>query len=242
MTSFRQWPMPRVALAGLIALTSASACASGPIELPEPRPLVLQTGARLTVGDEHEDHMREVYEELEVQLDVIEQDPTFLIIRDTDPRDVYPWETLEIRRPDTAFIAWRRTAPDLNAAYQVYAHLHLMRDMDRLDEWLPEAAGAEGWELERAIMDRVTDVWLLGRAYFDLAPNVLMDPLAYAQQAGYLDAMLLTLRASEFPEARERWLAANPGLDQEFRAWHRETFGEPPPEVAGDGSGLNRPD
>lgn len=227
MISNRPRPYLRT-LVALGSLTAVAACASGPVQLPEPRPLVLTSGARLQVDDE--ERMREVYESLEIQLDAIQRDPTFLIDVRDDARDVYPWETLEIEG-DTARIAFQRTAPDLTAAYQVYAHLHLMRTMGRLDEWLPEVAEAEGWELERAIVDRTTDVWLLGRALFDLAPYTLMDRLAYAQDAGYLDAYLLTLRAAEFPDARADWLEANPGQDEAFREWHRQTFDEPAPIV-----------
>jgi hypothetical protein len=222
------------ALAAAGALVVLPACASGPVQLPESRPLVLHSGARLQVDDD--ERMSEIYESLERQLDAIQRDPTFLIAVNTDARDVYPWETLEIEG-DTARIAFQRTAPDLSAAYEVYAHLHLMRVMGRLDEWLPDVAEAEGWELERAIVDRATDVWLLGRAVFDLAPYGLMDRLAYAQDAGYLDALLLTLRASEFPEARAAWLEANPGADEAFRAWHRQTFEEDPPRVPGGAGG-----
>lgn len=237
MTSNRPRPYLRTLMPlGLLAVVTA--CASGPVQLPEPRPLVLTSGARLQVDDE--ERMREVYESLEIQLDAIQRDPTFLIDSRDDARDVYPWETLEILEGDTARIAYQRTAPDLTAAYQVYAHLHLMRTMGRLDEWLPEVAEAEGWELERAIVDRTTDVWLLGRALFDLAPYKLMDRLAYAQDAGYLDAYLLTLRAAEFSDARAAWLEANPGRDEAFREWHRETFGEEAPTVPGEsGPGLS---
>jgi hypothetical protein len=229
MTFFSSLPGPsRPVLALVAALLTTGACAAGPVELPRARPLVIHSGARLAVDDE--ERMREVYESLQRELEAIENDPSFMIEIDDDPRDLYPWETLEISG-DTARIAFQRAAPDLLASYEVYAHLHLMRHLERLDEWLPEVAEVEGWQLERAIMDRVTDIWLLGRTRFDLAPYELMDQMAYAQDAGYLDALLLTLRASEFREARAAWMEANPGVDEAFRAWYRETFEVDPPIV-----------
>ncbi len=215
-------------LLALSALVVLSACASGPAPVPEPRPLVLHSGARLSIDDE--ERLQSIYESLERQLDAIEQDPTFMLIVNDEAQDVYPWETLEITN-DTAFISFQRTAPDLMTAYEVYAHLHLMSEMGRLDEWLPDALGKRGWELEEAILTRVADVWTLGRVSFDLAPYRLMDQLSYAREAGYLDALLLTLRASEFADARAAWLEANPGRDEAFRAWFRQTFEEDPPEV-----------
>lgn len=237
MTSRRPTlPGPRALLAAVAATVALAACAGGPTRLPEPRPLVLHSGARLLVEDE--DRMRAIYESLQRELEAIQRDPSFLIETQPDARDVYPWETLEISA-DTARISFQRTAPDLLASYEVYAHLHLMHEMGRLDEWLPDAVGLEGWELERAIVGRVADVWLLGRAMFDLAPYTLMDRLIYAQEAGYLDALLLNLRAAEFAEARAAWLEEDPGADEAFRAWYRETFeGDPP----GPGTGLNPPD
>jgi hypothetical protein len=229
MTSIRHG----ATLALIVALSSAG-CASGPPELPEPRPLVLHSGARLSVEDD--ERLQEIYQALTEEMENIEQDPSFLIDTQPDARALYPWETLEIiraNRMDTARVHFQRTAPDIVTAYQVYAHLHLMREVGRIDEWMPEAAEAEGWALERAIVGRMTDVWLLGRAVYDLTPYVLLDRLIYAQEAGQLDALLLTLRADEFAEAREEWLAANPGADEAFRAWYRETFAEDPPSPTG---------
>jgi hypothetical protein len=222
----------RVATVALLPALAGAGCASGPAELPEPRPLVIHSGERLSVDDQ--ERLRAIYETLTAQAANIEQDPSFLIVAEADARDVYPWETLEISPSgDTATVHYKRTVPDILTAYEVYAHLHLMHGMDRLDEWLPEAVGLEGWDLERAIVGRVADTWLLGRVTFDLAPYELLDRLIYAQEAGQLDALLLTLRASEFSEARQAWLDANPGADEAFRAWYRETFAEDPPPPPG---------
>ena len=235
MTSISPFTSPWRALVSAAAVAlAASACASGPVQLPEPRPLILHSGARLAVDDE--ERMRAVYESLQRELDAIERDPSFMLVIDDDARDVYPWETMEISN-DTVRIAYQRNAPDIGASYQVYAHLHMMHELGRIDEWIPEAAGLDGWELERAIVGRMTDVWLLGRVHFDLAPYGLLDQLAYAQEAGHLDALLLNLRAAEFAQARAAWMEANPGADGAFRAWYRETFEGDPPGPVGSGSG-----
>ncbi len=220
---------PVVVLGSMLAV---AACASGPVELPEPRPLVLHSGARLSVDDT--ERLRAIYDTLNREQENIVQDPSFFINAVPEARDVYPWETLEISG-DTANLSFQRTAPDIRPMYEVYAHLHLMARMGRLDEWLPEAPDATGWELERAIVARVADDWLLGRAVFDLTPYLLLDRLIYAKEDGQLDALLLTLRADEFPEARKAWLDANPGADQEFRDWYRKTFEGDPPEPPGGG-------
>ncbi len=217
--------IPRASLSILVAVVLA-ACGGGPGQLPQPRPLVIQSGARLAVDDMA--RMRQIYDDVNYQLQVIAQDPTFLIATSFDSRDVYPWETLDIR-PDTAWIRYQRTSPDLRGTYEIYAHLHLMRSEGRLDEWLPAQANAEGWELERAIMRKVADSWLLGRAVFDLPPYRLMDEVIYAHEAGTLDALLLNLRPIEFLEEREAWLAENPDANREFQEWYRDTFDREPP-------------
>jgi hypothetical protein len=216
-------------LSTLLVVPALTACASsGPGQLPEPRTLVLRSGARLSVDESEMERMRFIYNEVDRELRNIEVDPSFLIGTRADPRDLYPWETLDISG-DTAWVNFNRTHPEVSQVYQIYAHLHLMRRMDRLDEWLPDVADAEGWPLEQAIMTRVAEAWLLGRALYDFTPYELLDELAYAFDAGWLDAMLLQLRANEFSEAREEWLAADPAALDGFSAWFRETFDRPPP-------------
>jgi hypothetical protein len=99
----------------------------------------------------------------------------------------------------------------------------------RLEEWLPEAADAEGYALERAMVVRMADSWLLGRAIFDAQPHQLMDELIYAKEAGYLDAFLFTVRPDDFEEEREAWVRQNPGGIEEYVAWFRQTMGGDPP-------------
>jgi hypothetical protein len=207
-------------LLAVAAFAFVSACGGGGLVLPEPRPLVVQSGARLSAD---EARLMEIYQWVDAETKNIELDPTFLIAATPAAIDAYPWETLEINA-DTASLQYRRTTPDLAAVYNIYAHLHLMREMGRIDEWMPEAVGVNDWEFERRVVARVTDAWLLGRASFGFVPERLMDELLYAKEAGQLDAMLLTLRGHEFPEAKEAWLEANPGADEEFKAWFQETF------------------
>jgi hypothetical protein len=221
-------------VAGAVLVVLAG-CGAGPSELPTPRPLVIQSGARLSVTDMA--RLREIYDDVNHQLQEIAGDPSFWIETNTDSRDVYPWETLELA-PDTARIRYQRTAPDLRGTYEIYAHLHLMRAENRLDEWLPDQATATGFELERAIMRKVSDSWLLGRAVFDLAPYRLMDQIMYANEAGLLDALLLNLRPVEFEVERAAWLRENPGADEEFRTWYRKTFASEPPGPPTDRGAL----
>ncbi|MEK9499648.1 hypothetical protein [Gaopeijia maritima] len=205
------------------ALVLAGCGSSGPSQLPEPRPLIIQSGARLTPVDDV--RMREVYDQVDDLMNVIITDPSFLISSDSDARDVYPWETLEIV-PDTAYIRFQRTAPDVRDPYQIYAFLHLMREEGRIGDYLPEAEGVDDWTFELAAMKAVSDAWLLGRAYFDLAPYALLDEVMYASEAGYLPELLLALRPGEFEEARA---GLDPVRVAAFEAWYRETFGEDPP-------------
>lgn len=207
-----------------------TACASGP-EVPSPRPLVIHSGARITVEPER---MAEIDAWVESAVETIQEDPTFLIVSVREDDVGYPWESVTIAA-DTATVNYEGNAPDIRIPYEIYGFLHLMADDDRLEEWLPEAADATGYELERAILDRVADTWLYGRAVWDLAPYRLLDELIYARDAGFLDAYLLTLRADEFPRAREAWLEENPGRVGQYEAWFEETWGREPP-TAGEAS------
>ena len=208
----------------LAAVSLTAACGPRPLELPEPRPLIISSGARLSGST---DELKDVYEWVNAEIESIDLDPTFWITASPTSTDVYPWETLEISATqDTASIQYRRSSPDLLQVYQIYAHLHLMAVVGRLDEWAPEAVGLTGFELESAILKRLSDAWLLGRASFDFAPYPLMDELIYADDAEMLNPLLLTLRGYEFPEAREAWLAERPNGEEQVRTWYRQTFGK----------------
>lgn len=208
-------------LGAVVAALAVAACGSPSLQLPTPRPLVIQSGARLAPEEER---LRTIYEWVDAEVKNIQEDPTFLIDVRPSPTDVYPWETLEIAG-DTARVQARRINPDLSSVYQIYAHLHLMKAMGRAEEWIPEAAGMEGWEFERRVVERVSDAWLLGRASFGFVPSVVMDEIMYAREAGQLEALLLTLRGHEFPEEKAAWLETRPGAEEEFRSWYRDTFG-----------------
>jgi hypothetical protein len=219
------------ALALLLASIVGSACGGG-LTLPPPRPLVTSSGARLTAAPEQ---LQEIYDWYIPQDEAIEQDPTFLIEYVPSEQDTYPWETLVIAvhgaPADTARYQYTRSNPDVIGAYNIYAHLHLMRRVNRLDEWLPDVATAEGYTLERAIVERLADSWLLGRSTFDAQPHGLMDELIYAKEAGHLDAFLFTARPDQFAQEREAWVRDHPQGLEEYRAWFRQTLGGDPPGI-----------
>ena len=222
----RWWPKALL-IAGVLV---AGACVSGSL-LPAPRSLVVRSGARIFAD---EDRLDEIDVWVREQMDNITLDPSFLVTFETSPEETYPWEGLRIVG-DTAEVVIHAAAPDaLNFLY-IYGHFHLMDKMDRLEEFLPEGVGAEGYELERAILARVSDAWLYGRSVFDIPPYRPLDELLFSRENGYLDAFILTARQEEFEEARARWLRENPGREQEYGRWFLETFETEAP-------GLRQPD
>ncbi len=223
----------KAALAGALAVAALSqACgAGGPSELPTPRRLVVHSGERLTADEEH---MREVDTWLREQMDSIRLDPSFMINLDAGEGPVYPWDALTINEEaDTAHIEAQR-APGTAPIYLIYAHLHLMAAQDRLDRWLPDAAGGSDFEIERAVLARVADAWLYHRAILGAFPYGILDELAYAKSRGFLDAFLLTARPGAFVEARRAWLADNPDAPEKYAEWFRRTFEREPPGLRGN--------
>jgi len=213
-------------VASVLLAGAVSACAGGPGELPDPRPIVVRSGARLYP---EKSRLEEIDAWFRPEMDNIERDPTFMI--ETVERDTpaYPWESLYIVA-DTAKIALEmRKSPEASTAYMIYAHLHLMNAMNRLDEFLPGASGAEGYVLERAILARVSDVWLYGRGVFNAVAYDPLEELLYSNESGYLDAFILTARGDEFGEERQRWLQDDPEALERYRAWFVETFEREPP-------------
>lgn len=213
-------------LPALLVLATMAGCAP-PSETPTPRPIVIFTGARLNASPER---MEVVDQWVRAEMTNITEDPTFLISTIFQPEMVYPWDGLELAG-DTARVSIQGTAVDARTPFMIYGHLHLMARQGRLDEWLPEAVGLEGYELERAFMARVSDVWLYGRTVFDAAPHQPLEELIYSTENGYLDAFLLTARAEEFPEEAEQWMANRPNEREAYLTWFDQTFQDDPPGV-----------
>jgi hypothetical protein len=208
-----------------ISLITLSACATD-VGLPAPRSIVNSTGARLLPDA---DRMAEIDKWVQEQNTNIQQDPSFWIISQPTSQDMFLWDALTIISSDTAEVLIRRTATDANLPYQLYAHFYLMKEVGRLEEFLPEGVGLEGYELEFVVLKRIADAWLYGRSVFDMSPYPVLDELMYASEGGWLDAYVMTARAADFPKERRAWLDANPGRTEAYRAWFKATFDREPP-------------
>ena len=154
----------RGALAAALAMVLAACSASS--ALPTSRGLITLSGARVPPDPARMDSI-DIWVRPELQN--IEEDPTFLIVTGFSEVPVMPWEDFVIEG-DTARLSLDGAIAESRAVYLVYAHLHLMHRMDRLEEWLPDAAGLEGYELERAIVARTADRLVLRSLAVRLGP------------------------------------------------------------------------
>lgn len=233
----------RVLARGITVLTTVlaagvgTACASGPMTAPPPRPIVVSSGQRLRADTARIDS---IYSWLSVQSRRIQEDPSFLIASTPTARETTPWATIQMVG-DTARYQYDRAHPDITTAYDVYATYHLMKKVGKLVDWLPGHENDEGYALERAIVDRMADAWLLGRASFDAPPYTPLDELLFAREAGYLDEYMLTTRASEFAAEKEAWERDHPGRIEEFRSWFARSFRKDAPGGAPAASATAAP-
>lgn len=209
----------------LIALQGA--CATAPPSIPPPRPIVIHSGARIRA--DHEE-MKAVNEWVTAEQINIQEDPSFWVIGNGVIEETFPWEGMHISN-DSVTVNIPLGGRDGELVYQLYGHMHLMSRMGRQEEWVPNAPDAVGYELERAIVSRIADAWILGRTVFDTQPFGPLDELAYAKDAGYLDAFLFTARPDEFATSRAEWARANPGRMEEYRDWFLDTFNREPPGI-----------
>jgi hypothetical protein len=99
-----------------------------------------------------------------------------------------------------------------------------MHAQGRLARWLPDAAEGDELGRELAILGETADAWLLLRAGYGGDPQPLLDELLFARESGKLEAFLLTRRPEAFPERRADWLAGQPGAEEAYLAWYRQTF------------------
>ena len=214
----------RGVLGAALAMVLLSACAASSA-LPTSRGLITLSGARVPPNPARMDSI-DIW--IRPELQNIEEDPTFLIVTGFNDGPVMPWENFVIEG-DTARLNMDGTIAEARAVYLVYAHLHLMHRMQRLEEWLPGAVGLDGYELERAIVARTADVWFYGRSVFGWPPYAALDELLFSSENGYLDAYLLTARAEEFAAERAAWLDGGAGVQEEYRTWFRSAFEINPP-------------
>ena len=220
----------RTGILSLATIALVAGCTSAPAELPNPRRLVVHSGARLAPDKAA---LEEVDGWIREEVDSITADPSFMIITTPQEGPAYPWDGFYLNeQSDTANVRFQ-AGTDAANSYMIYAHLQLMAAQNRLDRWLPEAEGLDGFELERAIMARTADTWLYQRSLFDARPYGLLDELIYAKEEGYLDAFILTARPDDFVEARRAWLDENPGQADEYVAWFQNTFQRQPPGLRG---------
>jgi len=231
-------PRSPLVLATVLAVALGWAgCGSGrTVAVPPIRPIIVSSGERLRAAPERVDS---IVVWLEAETINIQEDPTFLIRAVPTAGETLPWLTLSIEG-DTASFRYDRSHPDITTVFDVYAHLHLMKSMGRLDEWLPEHADKQGFELEREVVARIADAWLIGRAAFGAPAYGPLDELIYAKDAGYLDPFLLVARAEEFAEERAAWDRDRAEELEAYRTWFRRVFDREPPGLREGAVGQGR--
>jgi hypothetical protein len=186
---------------------------------------VVRSGARLFADPER---LQTIDAWFRPQQQNIQNDPSFWIITVERDTPSYPWESL-VLVADTARIGVQKGYTDGAQVFEIYAHYRLMKKMGRIGEFLPGGESLEGFSLERAILARVSDAWLLGRSVYQAEAFDPLEEILYANENGYLDAMILTARGDEFKEDRQAWLKEDPEALEVYRDWFVDTFSREPP-------------
>jgi hypothetical protein len=207
------------AAAVLLLLLLAAGCGGGTTML-QPRSVVNFAGERIQADPEV---MAEVEAWLRPQLDDIERNPSFLIRLLREPEPLYPWSRLQIQA-DTAQLALQSAIQDAETPFLVYGHLRLMESRGELERWLPGSEALEGLELERAMLERISDLWLLGRSVFDTQAHGPLDEIMYAREGGFLDEFILATQGERFAQEREAHFRDRPEREEAFREWFLRVF------------------
>jgi len=211
---------------GLLTLAALQvACGGGARQIGATRPIIVSSGERIRPDPAR---MDSVYDWVTAEQLNIEEDPSFWVITQPGDGEPYPWDGLDVRA-DSVTVRVPRGSQDPQLVFMIYGHQHLMSRMGRQEEWLPEAPDATGFDLERAILARTADAWILGRSVYNTLPYAPLDELAYAKEAGHLEAFIFTARPNEFASQRAEWVRANPGAMERYRQWFLDTFGREPP-------------
>lgn len=218
-------------LALILISVASSACSKGPPELPAPRPIVIRSGERLFAEP---DRMAGIDAWFKPQQENIRSDPGFWII--SVPRDTpsYPWESLYMSS-DSATFGIQSGFGDAAQVFEIYAHLRLMKELGRIEEFLPGGETMDEFSFERAILSRVADAWFLGRAVYEAEAFDPLEEILFSNEKGYLEAMILTARGDEFKDERQAWLKEDPEALERYREWFVETFLKEPPGLRENG-------
>jgi hypothetical protein len=224
-------PPVRMTLLGLVSALLLAACASTPAQVPPPRSVVIFSGERIQAD---RDRMTEVDRWLRMQQEELSRLPELLIRTQSTTTPNYPWADFRIEG-DTAVIYLQQIARDAEAPFRTYAHLHYLAERDELEEpWVSEEnAGATGLQRELAILDRVADIWLLGRSVYDTQAFGPLDEILYAREGGFLREFTLVAQGDRFDEEREAHFEANPEREEEFVAWLERVFERSEPGYMG---------
>lgn len=230
--------VPLLAGAALVAL-ALGGCA-GPTMIEPPRSIIIFSGARIQADHERMDRIDQW---LRDQQDYLERSRNRGLVRVLAvDEEVYPWETLE-GSADSVIVARYQNALDVEAPFLTYGFLRFMETREGEDtglrEWLPDAAELEGFDRELEILQRLADVWLLGRSVYDTAPHQPLDELIYARDAGFLREYALVTQQERFPTEHDAHFEANPDRAEAFEAWFEETFERSGPGFIGNRGAMD---
>lgn len=217
-------------VATLLLVILTAGCGGGTVTI-QPRSVVNFTGERIQADPEA---MAEVEAWLRPQLEDIEGNPSFLIRLLREPEPLYPWSRLHIAG-DTAQLALQTAAQDAETPFLIYGHLRLMEVRGELERWLPDSQELSGLELERAMLERVSDLWLLGRSVFDTQAHGPLDEILYAREGGFLDEFILFAQPRRFAEEREGHFREHPEREEAFREWFLSVFESEGPRYVDSG-------
>jgi hypothetical protein len=223
---------------GLVVGLPLLVSACGGSTLPPPRSVIVYTGVRVQADAER---MQEIDRWLEPQMEEIRRARGITLRTLRTEGAEYPWQSLDITG-DTARIFVQQIAPDTRTPFAIYAYHQLLAQRGELERWIPEAEEAEGFDLERAILNRTADIWLLGRSVHNTQPYGPLDELLYANEYGFLDEFILASQPERFEEERQAHREANPERWEEFTAWFQQTFERDGPGYVREANGEDEED
>lgn len=217
----------------LLVALAIGGCA-GPSTIEPPRSIIIFSGARIQADMDRMNTTDLWFRELN---DYLERNRGLVRVLAVEER-VYPWETLEAVG-DSLIVARDGNALDVEGPFRAYGFLRLAEERNLLVDWLPDAEGMSGFDLELEILARTADVWLLGRSVYDTAPYEPLDELIYAREGGFLREFALVTQEERFPDEHAAHFEANPERADAFRAWFEDTFERSGPGFIGNRGALD---
>lgn len=149
-------------------------------------------------------------------------------VSEESPDASYPWNVITVHSDSTVdYLGLPANLREADRAYYNYAvkRMRVVRTED------PDVPCDSLLALEAAVVGSFVDGWVLSRTLFGGPAFAPLDELAFARQAGHLEALIAAKNDRQVGACAAEWAEANPARIEAYETWRSESFTVPGDEA-----------